>query len=340
MLRAKYVSILMQKAIIKGRASGQTLRSLASQFSLSLGAIHGIVKRNRVRGGVFKMPKSGRPRSTTDRLDKIIVRTSKCDPRLTAVDIQRQINTFHGSNIHSATVQRRLRNAGLFGRRPAKKPLVSKKNLKDRLAFAKRHIDWTAEDWRKVVFSDESKFNLFGSDGIQYVRRPINKRYDPKYLLPTVKHGGGSVMLWGAFMYGRVLPIHRINGIMDQYVYKNILSRCLVPHVRQDMPQNWIFQRDNDRKHATPYVSAYLRSKNIQVLQWPSQSPDLNPIEHLWEELARRCQGLHAKNDEQKFEQLKEKWAAIPVEVINHLIDTMPRRCQAVIDAKGYPTKY
>lgn len=75
-------------------------------------------------------------------------------------------------------------------------------------------------------------------------------------------------------------------------------------------------------------------------MKWPSQSPDLNPIEHLWEELARRLTGQHAKNADQKFTQLEAEWARIPQSTLDKLIESMPRRCQAVIDAKGYSTKY
>ena len=78
----------------------------------------------------------------------------------------------------------------------------------------------------------------------------------------------------------------------------------------------------------------------IQLLEWPSQSTDLNPIENLWRDLEHRFIGLKAKNKVEKFRQLQEKWSEIPVETLNHLIECMPRRCQAVIDSKDYPTKY
>lgn len=81
--------------------------------------------------------------------------------------------------------------------RPSKKPWISKKNVKARLEFARAHKDWSVGDWGRVLWSDESKFNLFSSDGIRYVRRPLGQRNNPKYQIPTFKHGGGSVMTWG-----------------------------------------------------------------------------------------------------------------------------------------------
>jgi len=90
-----------------------------------------------------------------------------------------------------------LHDVELFSRISIKK-LTSKKNKKTRLQFVKDHLNWTIEDWKKVVFSDESKFNLFG-DGRQHIRHPIGTRNNVRYQIPTVKYGGESVMVWGIF---------------------------------------------------------------------------------------------------------------------------------------------
>lgn len=340
MTRAKNISTDSQEAIIKGHKNGMSKTQLARQFCLSESAIRGVIQRYRVRGGVEKRKSTGRPKLTTKREDMLIIRMSKDDPRLNSVDIHREISTFNGIQISSKTVQRRLVSAGLNGRRPAKKPLISTKNRKARIDFAKRHLNWSIEDWKKVIFSDESKFLLFGSDGIRYIRRPEGKRFDPKYQLPTVKHGGGNVMVWGCFRHGKIGPLHLIEQIMDRFVYLDILNEVLLPHVREGKLSDWIFQQDNDPKHTSGVVKDFFTEKNIRLLEWPSQSPDLNPIEHLWEELQRRCKGLKATNKAKKFEQLQKIWYEIPDEILSNLIESMPRRCQAAIDAKGFATKY
>lgn len=65
------------------------------------------------------------------------------------------------------------------------------------MLFVSRHLHWTANDWKKVLFSDESKFNIFGSDSAQFIHRPANKKLDPRYVSETLKHDGGNIMVWG-----------------------------------------------------------------------------------------------------------------------------------------------
>uniref|UniRef100_A0A1I7XW67 Transposable element Tc1 transposase n=1 Tax=Heterorhabditis bacteriophora TaxID=37862 RepID=A0A1I7XW67_HETBA len=84
------------------------------------------------------------------------------------------------------------------------------KNWKARVEFTREHLTWSTADWTKVVFSDESKFNRFGSDGKKYVRRRPGEEFMPKYTIPTIKHGGGSVMVWAAFNRNGPGPLHII----------------------------------------------------------------------------------------------------------------------------------
>ena len=82
-----------------------------------------------------------------------------------------------------------------------------------------------------MLRSDESKYNLFSSDGIKYVRRPKNKIKDPQYNVPTVKHGGGSVMVWGCFSCDCVGPLVQIEGIMGAKHYTDLMKNHMLPHV-------------------------------------------------------------------------------------------------------------
>ena len=271
------------------------------------------------------------------RTDRKLVRVSKNQPKLTALEVAKEA---HVEDVSRWTVARRLSEAGLHARIAAKKPFVSKKNIKARLDFAKTHVGWTEKDWKKVLWSDESKFNLINSDGIPYVRRPPNTRFDPKYTIGTVKHGGGNVMVWGCFSWSGVGPLRRVEGIMEQVQYRDILEKTMLPFAKKKMPRGWTFQHDNDPKHTAKSVKNFLSDKTVRVLEWPAQSPDLNPIENLWHKLQQGIRGKKFKKPDELFAALQTEWSQLPSDYMHKLVESMPRRCQAVIKSKGAPTKY
>ena len=167
----------------------------------------------------FDNVQSEKPRKTTSADDRRIVNLSKRDPFLTSTQIRAQMEANYGVNVSSQTIRRRLQEKNLNGRIARKKPMVSTKNIKKRLHFAKDHIHKSNSFWNTIVWSDKSKFNVFGSDGRPYVRRPPLIELDPKYTKKTVKHGGSSLMVWGCFTAFGVGPIVNIEGIMTGEIF-------------------------------------------------------------------------------------------------------------------------
>lgn len=123
---------------------------------------------------------------------------------------------------------------------------------------------------------------MFNSDGMCTVRRKKGDRLNPRYCKPTVKHGGGSIMIWACFSGFGIGPFHEIEGIMDRFKYRDILANVMMPHSEWEMPLRWIFQHHKDRKHTSKLVKEWLAENGVQTLDWPAQSPDLNPIELIW----------------------------------------------------------
>ena len=279
----------------------------------------------------------GRKRKTTRMDDRRIIRFIKRDPAASSNKIQKELNLV----VSAVTVRRRMIENNLYARSPRKVPLLTKRHANLRLQFAKKHTGWTSEKWRNILWSDESKIVLFGGTGSrQYVRRPPNTAYEPQYTTKTVKHGGAKVMVWGSFSYYGVGPIHLINGIMNQQVYVDILENVMLPYAEWNMPLKWIFQQDNDPKHTSRSAKNWFQAKGVEVLPWPAQSPDLNPIENLWADVKKSVAAKRPSNAKDLWVAVQEAWQQIPLTRCQDLIDSMPRRCAAVIKNHGYTTKY
>ena len=234
------------------------------------------------------------------------------------------------------TVSRRLQEIELFNRTPRKKPPVSSKNKKKRLEFANRYVIWTYENWAKVFFSDESNFNLFGNDG---KKKPIGERLNAKCTKKTVKFGGGSVIVFGMFSSQGTSPLVRLQTRVNAQIYKNIVQDH-VPIIQNSGFDRATFMQDNAPCHKAKVVTSYLSEQDFEIMDWPPQSPDLNPIENLWKTLGVKFLERNPTNTEDLWLKLQEEWSKISIEDCQELIRSCSRRCAAIIESKGSFTKY
>ena len=149
------------------------------------------------------------------------------------------------------------------------------------MEFAECHEEWTLEDWKRVIWSDEIKINCLGSDGRKQVWKEVEEQLNDRVVEGTVKFGGGNVMVWDCMGWDGVVYATRIEGKMDADLYVSIMEDELQEslHHYDKTPTDIIFQQDNNPKHTSRKAQNWFKDKGISVIKWPVQSPDLNPID-------------------------------------------------------------
>lgn len=227
-------------------------------------------------------------------------------------------------------------------RRPAMRENLTDRQRALRLKFAKRFQQFPVEFWRRFLYTDESRVRLFASDRRKRVYRRKNERFAACCIQNIHRFGYGSLMVWGGICYDARTELIPVEGILNSERY---VQQICEPVIRLFIPcigrKKFILMQDNARPHSAKMTEEYLQAEGIRWIKWPPMSPDLNPIEHLWDELKRKIKSEPAPQSMAELRiRLQYEWDCLPQEVIQNLIDSMPRRLAAVIRARGGPTKY
>jgi transposase len=300
--------------------------------------------RSKARPNAWKSS-GGRPTKlkATDKRNLVrLVTTGKAN---TATQLVRELKDTTNIDVCDDTIRNVLKEAGLKAITKKKKPKLSSTHIRQRLEFAKRYQYWTAEDWKCVIWSDETKVNRLGlSDGRKWTWKRPDSTLTEQHIQGTTKFGGGSLMMWGCMTAQGVGYACRIDSKMDAGVYTSILDDYLLPTIKYYKlnRDRVIFQQDNDSKHTSRAAQKWFDENQIEVLVWPPRSPDLSPIEHLWWYLKNRLDtyDTEPKGMLELWERLEIEWNKIPKDVCIGLIESMPKRIAAVLKAKGGYTKY
>ncbi len=209
-------------------------------------------------------------------------------------------------------------------RRPHRVPLLSAKNRKRRIQFTQTHQNWTIEDWKNVAWSDKSRFLLRHSDDMARIWCKEHESIYPSCLVSTVQAGGGGVMVWGIFSWhtlGLLVPIeHHLNAT----AYLSIVADRVHPFMTTVFPSSdCYFQQDNAPCHKAQIISDWFleHDSEFTLLKWPPQSPDLNPIEDLCDEVEREIHviDVQPKNLQQLYDAIMSIWTKISEECFQHL---------------------
>lgn len=337
----KEIPIATREMMVKPKNEGKSHKDISEIVGRSRSSVQYVCQKYNATGSVANKPRSGQPPKLNSAAKRSILMNVRDNPKLSAPKIVQNLQSDYNVKVCPQTVRNMLNEAGYKGRIARKKPFINKINKAKRLDFAKTHLNKPSSFWDNVIFSDETKINIHGSDGRVTVWRKPNQHLKTKNLCGTVKHGGGSLMLWGCMNASGVGRLHIIESIMDKHLYLDILKENLHASAEKfGISGSFIFQQDNDPKHTAFMVKEWLLYNCPKQLHTPPQSPDMNPIEHLWAELKKRIKTRIVKNKKDLAEVLKDEWNRIEPEVTKKLVESMQRRLMEVIKVKGGPTDY
>ena len=337
----KSVSQHIQAQIAELAQQGKSTRQIADLLDVSQSTVSRYTKKDRVAAS--PTTHCGRLK-ILDHYDEQyvsrLVQTGKCT---TASQIKQELRDFSGIFVSADTILRTLRRLGYRSHLKKKRPQLTKTHRAARRTFERTHRNWKFEDWGMVIWSDETKINLWGSDGGERCFRRAGEPLRDHQVIPTRKFGGGSIMVWGCMLASGIGFLCRVDGGLNAEVYKNILEDDLQQTI------DWygldkasiFFQQDNASCHKANSVIKWLHDAGIKLIKWPAQSPDLNPTEHLWDLLKTKLhQGSQPRDLEDLWNKVQDVWNSITTEECRKLVASMPQRLKEVQRAKGGHIRY
>jgi transposase len=322
---------------------GETQQQAAEQLGCSRQTVSHWQRTFEATGEVRDAPRSGRPRETTELEDTALVASSVADPDLTPRALRQELHL----DVSSATVDRRLKEAVLFGRVKQKKREFMDEDRRKRLSFAEGYKKWTEEQWERVLFADEAIIEGAGgsSGGRRWVRRPPGSREAFKHEYCTDKQAHPvKLHVWACFSARGLGYCYISEETLDGKRLKRILDTHLLAsaqlHFNQDPPEPWWLLQDNAPTHTSRAVQQWLHNHGVSCLDFPPYSPDLNPIENLWVNVEKRVEERAPKTVEELQNIIAEEWKNTSKSLLQKLAHSMPKRCQAVIEAHGDHTRF
>lgn len=327
--------------VVALRRAGITTTKCTEIAGVSLGFVHKWEKRYRDTGNVERKVGSGRPGTIP-----LVKRFIRKELRKTNSpgDTVRRLNSRHGIQIHRTTIWRIAKGMRMKPKPRKKQPLLSQRNRRDRLEFARKYVNKPNVFWRKWLFTDEKKYYRMSLKKTQWCL----EHETPKPQLTTAVPP--QTYVWAGISYRGRTPLHHIKAKLTAASYQQILKRVMLPAIPDCFPtqhqrRTWTFQQDSTGRgvHGALWLREWIMdNENIPnyCFPWPGNSPDLNPIENVWRLCNIAIQKRKPRTAQGYWRLLKQEWMKVPQQTIKKLIDSMPRRLQAVIDANGGNTKY
>uniref|UniRef100_A0A3Q2FGN4 Paired domain-containing protein n=1 Tax=Cyprinodon variegatus TaxID=28743 RepID=A0A3Q2FGN4_CYPVA len=366
--KSKELSEDVRKRIVDLHKSGKSLGAISKELQIPKSSVQSIIRKYDLFGCVSTLPRSGRRPKLSHSDELKLVKMFKDNPGTTKVQIWQELETA-GMQVSLSTVKRVLHcverpklsskssggslgaelakelqqvgvRASAYGgrrKRAVKKLPLSEENIQGRLQFCRKYVDWTAEDWCKVIFSEVSTFQLFTS-GKELVRRKGEACQKSCVADPDM------VRVWGCFSSKGVgsLTLLTRDTSMNEEWYQNVLQEHLLPTIHEQFDDDkYFFQHDGAPCHKAEAVTKWLKDHEVEVLDlWPENSPDLNPMQNLWSFLKKQVDKQKPTNCDQLQALIRQEWFTINRDLVQKFISSMPERIAEVVRKQGQPCEF
>ena len=341
---SKHVSTERKRTILDMHCMGVKQKDIVEYYGMPQSTVSNIIRRGMHNNEKEDAETRGRKPKLSKRAVRTLLKCTKKNRFRSLHSIASEFIESTGIQITTRTLRKYLHQNGVNNYVAVSKPHLSKKQQRNRMKWAKKHQMWDDSKWDCTIFSDESFFTLRPTSLRKKVWREAKTRYNASNIVPTFKSGFISLSAWAAFSAHGRTPLVKIDGTLKQARYKEILEAELIPFIEQNYEsiEDVVFQQDNCGPHKAKSISTYLAQKNVRVMDWPAQSPDLNPIENAWAFLKRRLREHrpYPRNISELFDLMQHEWKSIPDSYFKNLVRSMPTRATLVKLNKGGQTKY
>lgn len=339
----KAISEETRWAIVAYKKQKLSNRAIAGLCKVTPFCVATTIKNYENTGHIREKPRSGRPRISNSKEDNTLLKIARQNPRSSLRDLKPNWiirPTGKEKTASKATISRRLLEFGLESRQAICKPMLSAADRKKRFKWCDERKTYT--DWSRVIFSDESNFQIVNRKTKPYVRRFRNEKFSSSFIQKTVQAGGGSIGVWGCVAGSGIGECKLYSGRMNSVFYLEVLEKTLLPSSTKLIPRGkpWEFVQDGAPCHTAHVIRDWFATKNVKKVEWPPRSPDLNPIEHIWSQIDKKLTNHQITSLVQLEELIGRYWRATSKSYCINLSESMARRVKLCMKAKGGYFKY